>query len=229
MDDLLNREMLFHTGMFPVNEDTGLTLGDRKLRINYLGVDELVRNIRNRLKKTLMKISISNKKPKGTSGLFTVDGNRNSDLDSVKVKELLTGNDLDNPHIVEEIDREINANNNERLQYFLYFNIFEDGDEFTTLFEYEPTQKTIFRNGVSVKEAEMIIHVATCTNSVYLVPHLDKIIPYIPKSTLNRIIEDVQNYFSNIDTLQGMLDANKGYFDSVTAPTFNRLLLPYTN
>ena len=216
--DILSRDQMFAEEMFP---RVGLLdLGDRRQHTGYNDACNLVSSIRDKFKNFRYDINLQNSgNPKGTATAITEGSGRTGNVDHDKVKLHLTGELLADVNLVNSFDTEINTNNNAKLQYFLFFNMFEDEHEHCAVLRRLASKKGILRHGITAKEAEIIIYVA---KEEEVRENITYIMPYFDKKSLIDLVMDVATMLVERN-YEDMYQKDKEYFINCVEATYQRL------
>ena len=157
--------------------------------------------------------------PKGTATAISDGKGRTGKVDHNKVKLHLTGELLFDATAVDSFDREINTNNNAKLQYFLFFNMFEDEQEHCAVMQRLTSKKGILRRGLTAKEAEIVIYVA---KEVDEKDNIANIMPYFDKSSLISLLLEVSTMLEEQEH-EDRYRTDEEYFINYVEATYERL------
>ena len=97
---------------------------------------------------------------------------------------------LQDPDVLSVFTNEVSHLNNARLQYFVFFNIQEEGHHIGKILQVNDSQ--VWKMGVTRKEAEMIIYILMGDSNLEALPTL---MPYIPKKSMQDIVDKITEAF----------------------------------
>ena len=94
-----------------------------------------------------------------TARVLTEGKGRSGNIDVLKVKMHLAGEFHDNNDSRNSFDKEFNEKSTMKLQFFLFFNMFNDDQSDCSVLQKLQSQKSILCHGITEKEAEILIYV----------------------------------------------------------------------
>ena len=209
----------YHVQCEMFNGQGEIKMVDRYLHLNE-GVYDTLELLQREVNDIAMEVSLKAQRRAGSPPFLTLSTTRRGNIDPDKVLHCLSTEGLADYDLVQQIDSEINENNNARLQYFVFFNMFEGKSNNGQIIRI-PKPK-VLKMGVTIKELEMILFIMEGKDT----EALNYLFPYISNDTMQEIVDRLQVAQNAItDKVRSRVFGR--YIDECVRKNYHRLVNDY--